>query len=80
VLAESVPGSRRTGVLHSPFADELTAVTPGVQHLPRAGGEWRERQVSLDAWEPEYGRLAEAQVKWEERFGMALPGMPAVRG
>jgi tRNA threonylcarbamoyladenosine biosynthesis protein TsaB len=50
-----------------------------VRHLLRAGGEWRERPVSLETWEPEYGRLAEAQVKWEDRFGMALPETPAIR-
>ena len=31
-----------------------------------------ERPVSLDAWEPAYGRLAEAQVKWEAAHGRAL--------
>ena len=30
-------------------------------------------RVSLDAWEPDYGRLAEAQVKWEAAHGRALP-------
>ncbi len=29
--------------------------------------------VSLDDWEPAYGRLAEAQVKWEAAHGRALP-------
>jgi tRNA threonylcarbamoyladenosine biosynthesis protein TsaB len=29
--------------------------------------------LSVDTWEPEYGRLAEAQVKWEEAHGRALP-------
>ena len=29
--------------------------------------------VSLDHWEPAYGRLAEAQVKWEAAHGRALP-------
>ncbi|MGI8507903.1 MAG: tRNA (adenosine(37)-N6)-threonylcarbamoyltransferase complex dimerization subunit type 1 TsaB [Gemmatimonadaceae bacterium] len=29
--------------------------------------------VSLDGWEPAYGRLAEAQVKWEISHGRALP-------
>ncbi len=29
--------------------------------------------VTLDSWEPEYGRLAEAQVKWEAAHGRALP-------
>ena len=29
--------------------------------------------VSLDGWEPDYGRLAEAQVKWEAAHGRPLP-------
>ena len=29
--------------------------------------------VPIDAWEPEYGRLAEAQVKWEAAHGRSLP-------
>lgn len=29
--------------------------------------------ASLDGWEPDYGRLAEAQVQWESRHGRALP-------
>ena len=29
--------------------------------------------VDLDAWEPAYGRLAEAQVKWESAHGRPLP-------
>lgn len=29
--------------------------------------------VSLDRWEPAYGRLAEAQVRWEATNGRALP-------
>jgi tRNA threonylcarbamoyladenosine biosynthesis protein TsaB len=28
--------------------------------------------VELDGWEPDYGRLAEAQVKWERAHGRAL--------
>jgi tRNA threonylcarbamoyladenosine biosynthesis protein TsaB len=31
-------------------------------------------RVSLDAWEPDYGRLAEAQVKWEAAHGRPLTG------
>ena len=31
-----------------------------------------ERPVDLDAWEPSYGRLAEAQVKWEAAHGRPL--------
>lgn len=30
------------------------------------------QQVSLAAWEPAYGRLAEAQVKWETEHGRSL--------
>lgn len=33
-----------------------------------------ERPVDLDAWEPSYGRLAEAQVKWEAAHGRPLAG------
>lgn len=29
--------------------------------------------VDLAAWEPDYGRLAEAQVRWEAAHGRALP-------
>ena len=29
--------------------------------------------VSLESWEPNYGRLAEAQVKWELANGRVLP-------
>lgn len=31
-------------------------------------------RVSLDTWEPDYGRLAEAQVKWEAAHGRSLTG------
>jgi tRNA threonylcarbamoyladenosine biosynthesis protein TsaB len=32
-----------------------------------------EGPVDLALWEPEYGRLAEAQVRWEAEHGRALP-------
>ena len=28
--------------------------------------------VPIDTWEPDYGRLAEAQVRWEAAHGKAL--------
>lgn len=31
-------------------------------------------RVPLDTWEPDYGRLAEAQVKWEAAHGRPLAG------
>lgn len=34
-------------------------------------------RVPLDAWEPDYGRLAEAQVKWEALHGRPLGGGPS---
>lgn len=33
--------------------------------------------VDLALWEPDYGRKAEAQVKWEAQHGRALPADPA---
>ncbi len=36
-------------------------------------GDWSQYgPVSVDEWEPAYGRLAEAQVKWEAAHGRAL--------
>lgn len=32
------------------------------------------RSVDVDHWEPRYGRLAEAQVKWEAAHGRSLTG------
>ncbi len=79
LLAATVPAGRRVGVLGTPCDDETPPVTPQVKHLLRVAGEWRDQPVSLDSWEPDYGRLAEAQVKWEERFGIPLPDTPAMR-
>jgi tRNA threonylcarbamoyladenosine biosynthesis protein TsaB len=48
--------------------------------MPRAGAVARLEQliaahgpVDVDGWEPAYGRLAEAQVKWERVHGRPLP-------
>ena len=41
-------------------------VAPLLESILRAGA------VSADAWEPAYGRLAEAQVRWEATHGRAL--------
>ncbi|MCC7193959.1 MAG: tRNA (adenosine(37)-N6)-threonylcarbamoyltransferase complex dimerization subunit type 1 TsaB [Gemmatimonadaceae bacterium] len=65
-------------------------VGPGeeLRAAPHARGVWRLRDelaaaapVDLDAWEPWYGRMAEAQVRWEAAHGRALPvnGSFAVR-
>ena len=44
-----------------PRASALASVAPGLVE-----------EVSLTSWEPAYGRLAEAQVKWEAAHGRAL--------
>ncbi len=55
------------------------AVVPDQPVVPDAGRlmhvpEWRERgRVDLASWEPAYGRLAEAQVKWEAAHDRPLP-------
>jgi tRNA threonylcarbamoyladenosine biosynthesis protein TsaB len=38
-------------------------------------GAWMERRgpVDIGSWEPAYGRLAEAQVRWESTHGKPLP-------
>lgn len=48
---------------HSPRA---FGVAPMLDAIISAGA------VSVDAWEPSYGRLAEAQIKWEAAHGRAL--------
>jgi len=35
-----------------------------------------EEVADLPAWEPRYGRLAEAQVRWEQAHGKPLPDSP----
>ena len=57
-----------------------TLFDDGVQAGPKASGVARLSQlvdaagpVDLDSWEPAYGRLAEAQVKWESLHGRPLP-------
>jgi len=46
--------------------------------VTRPGGARRIDQVA--AWEPDYGRPAEAQVRWEQRHGRPLPGSPSHGG
>lgn len=48
-------------------------VVPSAGALRAVVGAWRVSPVPLADWEPEYGRLAEAQVKWEASHGTPLP-------
>jgi tRNA threonylcarbamoyladenosine biosynthesis protein TsaB len=57
-----------------------SAIEGAVVALPRASAVARlehmigaSAPVDLNAWEPAYGRLAEAQVKWESAHGRPLP-------
>lgn len=59
------------------FDARLLGIAPGVDAAPRAGAlatvaTALVAEVPLTSWEPAYGRLAEAQVKWEAAHGRAL--------
>lgn len=47
---------------------------PHAAHLPGLLRSGLVTAVELASWEPDYGRLAEAQVAWEARHGRALHG------
>lgn len=78
-LRTDAPPTGRIAVVTSPFDDEIYVAAPDTAQLARLAGAWRDAPVPLESWEPTYGRLAEAQVKWEERAGLPLPDTPAVR-
>lgn len=46
----------------------------GVALLDRSGAAAARLRVDLDRWEPDYGRKAEAQVRWEATHGRPLAG------
>jgi tRNA threonylcarbamoyladenosine biosynthesis protein TsaB len=60
VTPSDVPGALRA----SPRARAATRLVDAIEQ----GG-----CVDVSAWEPAYGRLAEAQVKWEAAHGVPLP-------
>lgn len=75
------------GVLPAGLSDRLAEWTEGyhprmvpavssaallLELAPRAGATVEVTDV--DRWEPEYGRPAEAQAKWEREHGQRLPG------
>jgi tRNA threonylcarbamoyladenosine biosynthesis protein TsaB len=77
LAVEAVP-SQRLAVLSSPLAEDVVVLSPTIASLSAIVPTWAEAAVSLELWEPVYGRLAEAQVKWEATHGVALPVSPAV--
>ena len=73
-LAMHAAGRPRLAVLSSPAPEHETCmVTPSAANLLRVAASAWSRAVSLDRWEPDYGRLAEAQVKWEASHGAPMP-------
>jgi tRNA threonylcarbamoyladenosine biosynthesis protein TsaB len=52
---------------------ESAVVMPAAAAVVRLREWGRLEPVALTSWEPEYGRLAEAQVVWERTHGQALP-------
>jgi tRNA threonylcarbamoyladenosine biosynthesis protein TsaB len=53
--------------------DEQPRTLPRAVNVVRLDAWLALAPVSLAAWEPDYGRLAEAQVKWELTHGRPLP-------
>jgi len=53
--------------------EEHPRTNPRAANVVRLGAWLALAPVSLAAWEPDYGRLAEAQVKWELAHGRPLP-------
>lgn len=73
-LAVHAAGRPRLAVLTSPTPDvETCVVTPSSASLLWVSPDSWSIAVPLDSWEPRYGRLAEAQVKWEVSHGAPLP-------
>ena len=52
--------------------EERPRTNPRAASVVRLGAWLAQPPVSLAAWEPDYGRLAEAQVKWEQAHGRPL--------
>ncbi|MBA2684100.1 MAG: tRNA (adenosine(37)-N6)-threonylcarbamoyltransferase complex dimerization subunit type 1 TsaB [Gemmatimonadaceae bacterium] len=62
-------------VLHAKVIgpEEHPRTPPRAANVVRLGAWLALPPVSLESWEPDYGRLAEAQVKWEIAHGRPLP-------
>ncbi|MFI5242047.1 MAG: tRNA (adenosine(37)-N6)-threonylcarbamoyltransferase complex dimerization subunit type 1 TsaB [Gemmatimonadales bacterium] len=53
--------------------EEKPRTPPRAENVVRLATWLEVPPVPLAAWEPDYGRLAEAQVKWEQAHGRPLP-------
>lgn len=74
-LEASSTTAERLAVLSTPHTLPGRIVRPEANALVHVAAR-DVRDVPLATWEPSYGRLAEAQVQWEQRHGTALPDMP----
>lgn len=79
--AELIVSSGPAGALAAMGGDSAARVVEGEAAAPDAAALLALRQIAGGAvqvrdvagWEPEYGRPAEAQVRWEETHGRPLP-------
>ena len=67
--------AREAAAMHATVIgpEEHPRTPPRAGNVVRLGAWLALAPVSLAAWEPDYGRLAEAQVKWEAAHGRPLP-------
>jgi tRNA threonylcarbamoyladenosine biosynthesis protein TsaB len=67
--------AQEAALLHATVVgpEERPRTSPRAANVVRLGAWLAQPPVSLAAWEPDYGRLAEAQVKWEQVHGRPLP-------
>lgn len=72
-LAAALDGRIPLRVMGGVAHDLGEAVVPDAAALVRVRGWTRVPAVDLAQWEPSYGRLAEAQVKWEDVHQRPLP-------
>ncbi len=72
---DAVASGRRLLAIGEPPGqhDDRTVVAPRASAILQVDDWWVHGPVSLESWEPVYGRLAEAQVQWEVAHGRALP-------
>lgn len=55
-------------------ARDVRSVLPHARNAGHLANSWLDfPPVQIALWEPDYGRLAEAQVKWEATHGRSLP-------
>jgi tRNA threonylcarbamoyladenosine biosynthesis protein TsaB len=73
-LVEHVPPEARVSVgAEPPGVAGWCCVHPEASELARVAPVAYQTPVALAVWEPDYGRLAEAQVQWEVTHGVPLP-------